>query len=93
MSTELAMIGDDLGMSLAEAMGMGSGEGQATSNLSRLSQIHVGVMGKIVVNDKTIKTEVIPAGAYKLLSGDDAVYSVSTKIRNFDMRQQWQRRD
>jgi hypothetical protein len=95
MSTKLAMIGDDLGMSLAEAMGMGrgSGEGQATSNLSRLSQIHVGIMAKIVVNDKTIKTEVIPAGAYKLLSGDDAVYSVSPKMRIFAMRQQWQRWD
>jgi hypothetical protein len=66
MSTELAMIGDDLGMSLAEAMGMGSGEGQGTSNLSRLSQIHVGIMGTIEVKGKTIKTEVIPAGAYKL---------------------------
>jgi hypothetical protein len=93
MSTELTMIGDDLGMSLAEAMGMGSGEVQTTSNLSRLSQIHVGIMGTMEVKGKTIKTEVIPAGAYKLLSGDDAVYSVSPKMRIFAMRQQWQRWD
>jgi hypothetical protein len=93
MSTELTMIGDDLGMSLAEAMGMGSGEVQTTSNLSRLSQIHVGIMGTMEVKGKTIKTEAIPAGAYKLLSGDDAVYSVSPKMRIFAMRQQWQRWD
>ena len=93
MSTELTMIGDDLGMSLAEAMGMGSGEVQTTSNLSRLSQIHVGIMGSIEVKGKTIKTEVIPAGSYKLINGDDIVYSMSPKVRLFSMRQQWQRWD
>jgi len=93
MSTELAMLSEDLGMTLAEAMGIGTGEAKTSSNLSRLSQIHVGIMGKMVVNDKTIKTEVIPAGAYKLLSGDDAVYGVSPKMRIFAMRQQWQRWD
>jgi hypothetical protein len=78
MSTELA-IQNDLGMSLAEAIGVTSSGGETKSvSLPRVNLIHNGIMGNIEVNGKTVKTEVVPAGSYKITQGEDNVaYSVN----------------
>ena len=95
MNTELA-IQNDLGMSLAEAVGVtpqSSGE-RKSSSLPRVNLMHSGIMGEIEVNGKSIKTEVVPAGAYKITrSEDDVVYATSPTIRIFAIRQQWSKWD
>ena len=96
MNTELA-IQNDLGMSLAEAVGVtpqsGGGE-RKSSALPRVNLMHTGIMGEIEVNGKPIKTEVVPAGAYKITRGeDDVVYATSPTIRIFAIRQQWSKWD
>ena len=51
-------------------------------------------MGNIEVNGKTVKTEVVPAGSYKITQGEDnVVYSVNPSIRIFAVRQQWSKWD
>ena len=94
MSTELA-IQNDLGMSLAEAIGVTSSGGETKSvSLPRVNLIHNGIMGNIEVNGKTVKTEVVPAGSYKITQGEDnVVYSVNPNIRIFAVRQQWSKWD
>ena len=94
MSTELA-IQNDLGMSLAEAIGVTSSGGETKSvSLPRVNLIHNGIMGNIEVNGKTVKTEVVPAGSYKITQGEDnVVYSVNPSIRIFAVRQQWSKWD
>ena len=94
MSTELA-IQNDLGMSLAEAIGVTSSGGETKSvSLPRVNLIHNGIMGNIEVNGKTVKTEVVPAGSYKITQGEDNVaYSVNPSIRIFAVRQQWSKWD
>ena len=68
MSTELA-IQNDLGMSLAEAIGVSNTGGDTKSvSLPRVNLTHNGIMGSIEVNGKTVKTEVVPSGAYKIAS-------------------------
>ena len=95
MNTELA-IQNDLGMSLAEAVGVNpqSGGERKSSILARVNLMHTGIMGEIEVNGKPIKTEVVPAGAYKVTRGeDDVVYATSPTIRIFAIRQQWSKWD
>tara|TARA_Y100001938_G_scaffold144114_1_gene218162 strand:- start:605 stop:1462 length:858 start_codon:yes stop_codon:yes gene_type:complete len=95
MNTELA-IQKDLGMSLAEAVGVNSQNGgeRKSSILARVNLMHTGIMGEIEVNGKPIKTEVVPAGAYKVTRGeDDVVYATSPTIRIFAIRQQWSKWD
>jgi hypothetical protein len=94
MSTELA-IQNDLGMSLAEAIGVSNTGGETKSvSLPRVNLTHNGIMGSIEVNGKTVKTEVVPSGAYKITRGDDnVVYSVNPNIRIFAIRQQWSKWD
>ena len=94
MSTELA-IQNDLGMSLAEAIGVSNTGGDTKSvSLPRVNLTHNGIMGSIEVNGKTVKTEVVPSGAYKITRGDDnVVYSVNPSIRIFAIRQQWSKWD
>jgi len=96
MNTELA-IQNDLGMSLAEAIGVtpqsGGGERKTTA-LPRVNLMHNGIMGEIEVNGKPIKTEVVPAGSFKITRGeDDVVYATSPTIRIFAIRQQWSKWD
>lgn len=90
MSTELA-IQNELGMSLAEAMGITSSGGETkTASIPRVALMHNGIMGTIEVNGKQVKTEVVPSGAYKVTLGqDNVVYSVNPSIRVFAVRQQW----
>jgi len=53
--------------------------------------IHQPIMGEVEFNGKTIKTEVVPVGAFTLTQGDDKVYSNGVTFRVFAQRQQWQR--
>ena len=95
MNTELA-IQNDLGMSLAEAVGVTpqSGGERKTAALPRVNLMHTGIMGEIDVNGKPIKTEVVPSGSYKITRGeDDVVYASSPTVRIFAIRQQWSKWD
>ena len=93
MSNELT-IAQDMGMSLAEAMGISSGASTSSVYMPRMAILHNGIMGKMDVGGKTIKTEVIPAGAYKYNpDADTTIYSVNPEIRIFAVREQWMRWD
>jgi len=95
MNTELA-IQNDLGMSLAEAVGVNpqSGGERKTAALPRVNLMHTGIMGSIDVNGKSIKTEVVPSGSFKITRGeDDVVYTTSPSIRIFAIRQQYSKWD
>jgi hypothetical protein len=95
MNTELA-IQNDLGMSLAEAVGVTpqSGGERKSAALPRVNLMHTGIMGEIDVNGKSIKTEVVPSGSYKITRGeDDVVYASSPTVRIFAIRQQWSKWD
>lgn len=89
MSTELAIV-EERGQSLAELMGITISESSGP-RINRLHIVHGGIMGEMEFKGKTIKTEVIPAGAYRMTMGDNKVYANSVKVRIFAVRQQWQR--
>ena len=96
MNTELA-IQNDLGMSLAEAVGVtpqsGGGE-RKTAALPRVNLMHTGIMGEIEVNGKPLRTEVVPAGSFKITRGeDDVVYATNPTVRIFAIRQQFSKWD
>ena len=91
MSNEL-QIATDRGQSMAELMGVSSAPSQqSTPSIARVGMIHQPIMGEVEFNGKTIKTEVVPVGAFTLTQGDDKVYSNSVTFRVFAQRQQWQR--
>jgi hypothetical protein len=94
MSNELA-IQNDLGMSLAEAIGVSGSAGETkTAALPRINLTHNAIMGTMDVGGKSIKTEVVPAGAYKITLGEDnEVYAVNPSVRIFAVRQQWSKWD
>jgi hypothetical protein len=94
MSNELA-ITTDLGMSMAEAIGVSSSAGETKSaSLTRINLTHNAIMGSMDVGGKKVKTEVVPAGAYKITLGEDKeVYSVNPSVRIFAVRQQWSKWD
>ena len=93
MSTELS-IQNDLGMSLAEAIGVSSSGQTKSASLPRINLIHNAIMGTMEVNGKNIKTEVVPAGAYKVTLGEDnEVYAINPSVRIFAVRQQWSKWD
>ena len=91
MSNEL-QIATDRGQSMAELMGVSSAPAQqATPSIARVGMIHQPIMGEVEFNGKTIKTEVVPIGAFTLTQGEDKVYSNGITFRVFAQRQQWQR--
>ena len=91
MSTELA-IAQERGQSMAELMGLSNApSADATPSIARLGMIHQPVMGEVEFNGKTIKTEVIPVGAFTFTKGDTKVYSTGVTVRVFAQRNQWQR--
>tara|TARA_R110001632_G_scaffold61139_1_gene147758 strand:- start:110 stop:985 length:876 start_codon:yes stop_codon:yes gene_type:complete len=91
MSNEL-QIATDRGQSMAELMGVSSAPTQqATPSIARIGMIHQPIMGEVEFNGKTIKTEVVPVGAFTLMQGDDKVYSNGITFRTFAQRNQWQR--
>ena len=91
-STEVTLSTD--GRSIAEMMGLSQNKGGKRSMLARFSQIHSPLKGDMDINGKSIRVDVVPSGAYKLLQSDDKVaYSVSPKIRIYAQRMQWTRWD
>ena len=91
MSNEL-QIATDRGQSMAELMGVSSAPTQqATPSIARVGMIHQPIMGEVEFNGKTIKTEIVPIGAFTLVQGEDKVYSNGITFRVFAQRQQWQR--
>ena len=91
MSNEL-QIATDRGQSMAELMGVSSAPAQqATPSIARVGMIHQPIMGEVEFNGKTIKTEVVPIGAFTLVQGEDKVYSNGITFRVVAQRQQWQR--
>jgi len=94
MNTEITVATEN-GMSMSEMMGVSIGEGgKKSSSLARMTQIHSGIMGNMKVEGKSIKTEVVPSGAYKLDLGDGKIaYSNNPSVRVFVIRQQWTRWD
>ena len=94
MNTELA-IQNDLGMSLAEAVGVTPQSGERkTAALPRVNLMHTGIMGEIEVNGKPLRTEVVPAGSFKITRGeDDVVYATNPTVRIFAIRQQFTKWD
>ena len=94
MNTELA-IQNDLGMSLAEAVGVTPQSGERkTAALPRVKLMHTGIMGEIEVNGKPLRTEVVPAGSFQITRGeDDVVYATNPTVRIFAIRQQFTKWD
>ncbi len=91
MSTELA-IATERGQSMAELMGVSAApSGEATPSIARIGMQHQPIMGEVEFNGKTIKTEVVPVGAFILTQGDTKVYSQGITVRVFAQRNQWQR--
>ena len=90
MSNEL-QIANDRGQSMAELMGVSTSGGDATPSIARVGMLHSPIMGELDVGGKTIKTEVVPVGAFILTRGDDKIYSNGITVRVFAQRQQWQR--
>lgn len=91
-STEVTLTTD--GRSIAEMMGLSKGSSGKRSMLARFSQIHSPLKGDMEINGKSVRVDVVPAGAYKLLQTDDKVaYAVSPKIRIYAQRMQWTRWD
>lgn len=89
MSNELATLTD--GQSMLEAMGMANlAGGGGGAYLPRVAQLQEGIMGTIEVNGKKVKTEVVPAGAYKVSPEKDVtVYAENINVRIFTRRQQF----
>jgi hypothetical protein len=91
MSNEL-QIAADRGQSMAELMGVSTTPSQqAAPSIARVGMIHQPIMGEVDFNGKTIKTEVVPVGAFTLMQGDDKIYSNGVTLRVFAQRNQWQR--
>lgn len=91
MSNELA-IATERGQSMAELMGVSSAPTQqSTPSIARVGMIHQPIMGEVEFNGKTIKTEVVPIGAFTLIQGENKVYSNGITFRTFAQRNQWQR--
>lgn len=90
MSNELA-IAEERGQSMAELMGVRTSTGDATPSTARIGMLHSPLMGEVEFKGKTIKTEVVPVGAFIMTQGETKVYSNGVTVRIFAQRQQWQR--
>ena len=89
MSNEVALANG--GQSVLEAMGMsGLSTGGSGVYVPRVSQIQEGIMGTMDVGGKIVKTEVVPAGSYKVSPEKGVtVYAENISVRIFTMRQQF----
>ena len=86
MSNEIAIAGQ----SLLEELGMANLAKPSGVYVPRISMIQEGIMGTMDVNGKQVKTEVVPAGAYKVSPEKDVtVYAESISVRIFTMRHQF----
>ena len=93
MSTELATLND--GQSMLEAMGMANlSGGSGGAYVPRISLLQEPIMGTMDVGGKIVKTEVVPAGAFRINPDKDTtIYAENISVRNFTIRQQLTRYD
>ena len=93
MNKEISLIDTNNYATMAQAMGMVTGEkNDKKENLPRLRMIHKGFMGEKIVEGETVKVEVIAAGSYRLeLPNGDYVYSKTVTIRPFVQRFMYKR--
>jgi len=93
MSNALTTLND--GQSMLEAMGMANlASGSNSTFVPRISMIREPIMGTMDVGGKTIKTEVVPAGAYRINADKDTtIYSSNISLRIFTIRNQFTRYD
>jgi hypothetical protein len=95
MSTDLATLTND-GQSMLEAMGMANlvGGGGGGAYVPRISLLQDAIMGTMEVNGKIVKTEVVPAGAFRINADKDTtIYAEDISVRIFTIRQQLTRYD
>jgi hypothetical protein len=93
MSTELATL--DGGQSMLEAMGMANlTGGSGGAFVPRISLLQDAIMGTMDVGGKIVKTEVVPAGAFRInVDKDTTIYAEDVSVRIFTIRQQLTRYD
>ena len=93
MSTELATLND--GQSMLEAMGMANlSGGSGGAYVPRISLLQEPIMGTMDVGGKIVKTEVVPAGAFRINPDKDTtIYAENISVRIFTIRQQLTRYD
>jgi hypothetical protein len=93
MSNELATLND--GQSMLEAMGMANlSGGSGGAFVPRISLLQEPIMGTMDVGGKIVKTEVVPAGAFRINPDKDTtIYAENVSVRIFTIRQQLTRYD
>lgn len=93
MSTELTTLNS--GDSMLEAMGMANLTGGSGGvYVPRIGLLHEAIMGTMDVGGKQIKTEVVPAGSFRInVDKDTTIYSEDISVRVFTIRQQYTRYD
>lgn len=93
MSNELSVVSG--GQSMLEAMGMANLQGSGGGTyIPRVSLLQEAIMGTMDVNGKQVKTEVVPAGAFRINPDKDTtIYAENIKVRIFTIRQQLSRYD
>ena len=92
--SELTTIDTDNYAAMAQMMGMAYDTGEKKSSLARLRINKKSIMGDADVNGKTIKMEIVSAGALGLQNRDNQViYAVKVVLRPFLQRFMYQRYD
>ena len=92
--SELATIDANNYAAMAQMMGVAYDAQERKSSVSRLKIVKQSIMGDAEVNGKTIKAEVVSAGAMGLENGEkQSIYADSVVIRPFLQRFMYQRYD
>ena len=92
--SELTTIDTNNYAAMAQMMGMAYDTGEKKSSLARLRINKKAIMGDADVNGKTVKMEVVSAGALALQNTDNQViYADKVVLRPFVQRFMYQRYD
>jgi hypothetical protein len=94
MSTELATLND--GQSMLEELGMANlvSSGGSGAYVPRISLLQEPIMGTMDVGGKIVKTEVVPAGAFRINADKETtIYAEELSVRIFTIRYQYTRWD
>jgi hypothetical protein len=92
--SELTTIDANNYAAMAQMMGVAYDAQERKSSVSRLKIVKQSIMGDAEVNGKTIKAEVVSAGAMGLENGEkQSIYADSVVIRPFLQRFMYQRYD
>ena len=92
--SELTTIDANNYAAMAQMMGVAYDAQERKSSISRLKIVKQSIMGDAEVNGKTIKAEVVSAGAIGLENGErQSIYADSVIIRPFLQRFMYQRYD